>query len=95
MFSKFIWVTLIQKQQKYILKKGDFEYWAWAPHFVMIWNITVDTSSEVLIFSRMSNMQVFCPYYVKKPHESNNALTDVWLYLWKFELNELIIKPID
>ena len=38
-FSKFILVTLIQKQQKY--KKGDFEFWAWAPHFIMIWNITV------------------------------------------------------
>ena len=22
-------------------KKGDFEYGAWAPHFIMIWNITV------------------------------------------------------
>ena len=38
MFSKFIWVTLIQKQQK---KKRDFEFWAWASHFIMIWNITV------------------------------------------------------
>ena len=36
MFSKFIWVTLIQKQQE--KKKRDFEYWAWAPHFIMIWN---------------------------------------------------------
>ena len=27
MFSRFIWVTLIQKQQKYALfLKGDFEY---------------------------------------------------------------------
>ena len=31
-------------------------------------------------------MQVLCPYYVKdpllckRPHESNVALTDVWLY---------------
>ena len=43
MFSKFIWVTLIQKQQKYKKrrKKGDFEFWAWASHFIMIWNITV------------------------------------------------------
>ena len=40
MFSKFIWITLIQKQQKYELKK-DFEFWAWASHFIMIWNITV------------------------------------------------------
>ena len=30
----------------------------------------------------MPNMQVLCPYYVKKnTHESNVALTDVWLYL--------------
>ena len=21
--------------------KRDFEFWAWAPHFIMIWNITV------------------------------------------------------
>ena len=41
----------------------------------------MDTSSEGFIFSRMPNMQVFCPYYVKKKHESNVALTDVWLYL--------------
>ena len=39
MFSKFIWVTLIQEQQKYI--KRDFEFWAWASHFIMIWNITI------------------------------------------------------
>ena len=29
----------------------------------------------------MPNMQVLCPYYVKKPHESNDALTDVLFYL--------------
>ena len=28
MFSKFIWVALIQKQQKCMYKKGDFEFWA-------------------------------------------------------------------
>ena len=24
-----------------VFEKGDFEFWAWAPHFIMIWNITV------------------------------------------------------
>ena len=45
------------------------------------YNRLIDTSSEGLIFSKMPNMQVLCPYYVKKTHESNVALTDVWLYL--------------
>ena len=40
MFSKFIWVTLIQKQQKFVFIK-ETEFWAWAPRFIMIWNITV------------------------------------------------------
>ena len=35
MLSTFIWVTLIQKQQKY-KKKKDFELWEWASHFIMI-----------------------------------------------------------
>ena len=35
MFSKFIWVTLIQKQQKYTIKR-DIKFWTWASHFIMI-----------------------------------------------------------
>ena len=45
----------------------------------------LDTSSEGKFFSRMPNVHILCPYYVKnqkqKTHESNVALTDVWLYL--------------
>ena len=41
--------------------KRDFEFWAWASHFIMIWNITV----RGLIISRMPNMQGLCPYYLK------------------------------
>ena len=55
MFSKFIWVTLIQKQQKYILKKETLNFGPWAPYFIMI----------CYIFPRMPNMQVLCSYYVK------------------------------
>ena len=45
----------------------------------------------------MPNMQVLCPYYVKKKkkHESMNvALADVWLLSLKFEINESIIKQL-
>ena len=31
----------IDSETAEIYKKGDFEFWAWAPHFIMIWNITV------------------------------------------------------
>ena len=73
--------NMIQKQQKYN-KEGDFEFWTWAPHLIMIWNITVKYKFWRLIFSRMPKMQILYPYYVlKKTHESNVALTDVWLYL--------------
>ena len=46
------------------------------------------------IFSRMPNMQVLYSYYVKKTHESNVALTDVWLYL-KIWAQWIIYKTID
>ena len=42
----------------------------------------------------MPNMQVLCPYYVKKPRESNDALTDGVVVSLKFELNESIIKQL-
>ena len=42
----------------------------------------------------MPNMQVLYPYYVKKPHESNVALTDVWLYL-KIYTQWIDYKTID
>ena len=48
----------------------------------LYYDLKLDTSSEGLIFSRMPNMQVLYPYYVKKKkkkHESNVALTDVRL----------------
>ena len=28
----------------------------------------------------------------KRPHESTAVLTDVWVFLWKFEVNESIMK---
>ena len=40
MFSKVIWVN-IDSETAEILKKGDFEFWVWASHFIMIWNMTV------------------------------------------------------
>ena len=43
MFSKFIWVTLIQKQQK---KKKETEFWAWASHFIMIWNTYITVRDQ-------------------------------------------------
>ena len=39
-------------------------------------------------------MQLLCPYYVKGPHKSNVALTDVWTYVFKFELIESILKQL-
>ena len=61
-----VYLSNIDSETAEIYKKGDFEFWAWAPHFIMIWNITViDTSSEGLIFSRMPNMEVLYPCYVK------------------------------
>ena len=36
----FIWVKFIQKQQKYP-KKEDYEFCAWASHFIMNYKITV------------------------------------------------------
>ena len=50
-----------------ILKKGDTEFWAWAPHFV-IYDLKYNRLIQVLkdlFVSRMPNMQVLYPYYVK------------------------------
>ena len=64
MFSKFIWVTLIQKQQKY--KYKETLNFGLGRRILLWYEIQrLDTSSEGLIFSRMHNMQVLCPYYVK------------------------------
>ena len=45
---------------------------------ILLWFeiLPLDTSYEGLIFYRMHNIQVLCPYYVKDhAHESNVALT--------------------
>ena len=42
----------------------------------------------------MPNMQVLYPYYVKKTHESNVALTEMCGCILKFVLNESIIKQL-
>ena len=61
-----VYLSNIDSETAEILIKRDFEFWAWASHFIMIWNIEpLDTSSEGLIFSRMHNVQVLCPYHVK------------------------------
>ena len=64
MFSKFIWVTLIQKQQKYKWKETLN---VGRGRRTLLWFEIqpLASSSEGLIFSRMPNMQVLCPYYVK------------------------------
>ena len=93
MFSKFIWVTLIQKQQKYKEKRRlNFGRGRRTLLWFEIWNL--DTSSEGLIFSRTPNMQVLCPYYVKKTHESNHCIDSCVVVSLNFELNESIIKQI-
>ena len=43
----------------------------------------------------MPNMQVLCPYYVKKKHESYDCIDRCVDVSLKFELNESIIKTID
>ena len=69
-----------QKQKKY--KKNETLNFGRGAALYYDLNIPLDTNSEGLIFSRMPNMQVLCPYYKKKTkHDSNVALTDVWLYL--------------
>ena len=97
MFSKFIWVTLIQKQQKYKIKR-DFEFWAWASHFIMIWNILpLDTSSEGLIVSRMPNMQGLCPYYLKDHMKAMlywQTCHRCVVLSFKFELSVSILKQL-
>ena len=74
-FSTFVWVKIIQKQQKYPKKKFV--------NFVrgrrtLLWNTKymLNACSEGNILSRMPNMQVLCPC-IKTPHKSNVALTDV------------------
>ena len=61
--------------------RGDFEVWAWAPHFIMIWNITVRYKFWRLIFSRKPNMQVIVSLLVQK-HESNDwqmcGIFEIW-----------------
>ena len=92
MFSQFIWVTLIQKQQKK-KRKGAFEFWAWAPHFIMIWNITVRYKFWRTYFSRMPNMQVLYPNCVKN-HMKAMLHWQMCGCILQFELNESIIKQL-
>ena len=68
-------------------KKGDFEFWAWAPHSIMIWNITVRYKFWRTYFSRMPNMQVLYPYYVKKNHMIALLHWQMCGCILKFELN--------
>ena len=36
-----VYLSSIDSETAEIYKKGDFEFWVWAPHFIMIWNITI------------------------------------------------------
>ena len=36
-----VYLSNIDSEKAEIFFKGDFQFWAWAPHFIMIWNITV------------------------------------------------------
>ena len=55
-----VYLSNIDSKTAEIHKKGDFEFWAWASHFIMIWNITVRYK-----FWRTYFFQVLYPYYVK------------------------------
>ena len=46
------------------------------------------------VFSRMLNMQVLCPYYVKDHITAMLHVTDVWFYLSSYELGEAESKAI-
>ena len=67
-------------------KKGDFEFWAWAPHFIMIWNITVRYKLWRTNFSRMPNMQVLYHNYVRN-HMKAMLHWEMCACVFKFELN--------
>ena len=48
-----------------ISKKEDCEFCTWATYKIMNYKITVNACSEGNILSRMPNMQVLCPCYVR------------------------------
>ena len=47
-----------------ISKKEDCEFCTWATYFIMNYKITVKFIGNIL--SRMPNMQVLCPCYVRR-----------------------------
>ena len=104
MFSKFIWVTLIQKQQIYKNRtnKRDFEFWAWAPHFIMIWNITVRNKFwRTYLFQdglHASTVSLLCKKKKKKKKKKKTwkqcCIERCVVVSLKFELNKSIIKQL-
>ena len=61
-----VYLSNIDSETAEIWIKRDFEFWVWASHFIMIWNITVRYKFwRTYLFQDAYNMQVLCPYYVK------------------------------
>ena len=84
MFSKFIWVILIQKQQKYI-----FLYF-----IIMIWNITVRYKFWRTYLFQDAQYASSVIYFVKDHMKSMLHWQMCGLISLKFELSESILKQL-